>query len=434
MGLMTLIAWVSEDAITLSKKILSVPIIILAFIFGTLVPALFYSAGIFAIVNQFIQIASHPMVYIVIGGLLCFWFAAPSGETSLLAVIVSVASYILYMTIFKTFGHSISNIGFAIIDWILAILIPIFIIGLIIAFITWIVSKFRDSSKKAISEIEEQYEMSINGRQVMKKCPYCAEEINEDATKCKYCGSILDESRVAEDEKKKSLGCPHCGLLSSPDEAMKCKYCGKIMDKSKSLKKETKAKEKLYAVEQTDKLLLRLTIAAILLRDVAALVLSYYLEDEKKLSSNTIKLFYDGVFLSFLSVGKNWARILLKIKYIIAFITFIVLYYFFIENYFLGTIDLVLIFCIILLLFATKFSKKTKYVFATYCIALVALLSLQTSYVYEDYKGKQIITEIDSPTEMKSAFHYVVKLPSDDWKFIPKEKAKELRFFKVLSG
>jgi len=255
MGLMTLIAWVSEDAITLSKKILSVPIIILAFIFGTLVPALFYSAGIFAIVNQFIQIASHPMVYIVIGGLLCFWFAAPSGETSLLAVIVSVASYILYMTIFKTFGHSISNIGFAIIDWILAILIPIFIIGLIIAFITWIVSKFRDSSKKAISEIEEQYEMSINGRQVMKKCPYCAEEINEDATKCKYCGSILDESRVAEDEKKKSLGCPHCGLLSSPDEAMKCKYCGKIMDKSKSLKKETKAKEKLYAVEQTDKLL-----------------------------------------------------------------------------------------------------------------------------------------------------------------------------------
>jgi hypothetical protein len=143
MAFVPLLVWATEGNRTKSKRILYIPILIGTFLFGTLVPILFYSAGIFAITDYFMRAASHQMVYAIVGGLLCFWIRAPSGETNVLGILVSVVSYILYMTILKTLGQNVSDMGFTIVKLILAILFPVLILGLIITFLSWVVSKLK---------------------------------------------------------------------------------------------------------------------------------------------------------------------------------------------------------------------------------------------------------------------------------------------------
>ena len=36
----------------------------------------------------------------------------------------------------------------------------------------------------------------------MKKCPFCAEDINAEAVKCKHCGSMLEANPLARDDVK----------------------------------------------------------------------------------------------------------------------------------------------------------------------------------------------------------------------------------------
>jgi len=278
-----------------------------------------------------------------------------------------------------------------------------------------------------------------------KVCPECAETIKFKAKKCRHCHAEFDhenvnsqvEARRAEllakereellaKEREGKTQCPQCGNWDVYQTITKdygtgdyCPHCKQAL-KSMGMVDEEVSKEQII-----DKYLFRLILIAILFRDIIIILISIYSGDNENLRKGFVGLFWDSIFLSFLSIGKNWARILLKIKYIIGFFTFAIFYYS-AKNYLLGSIDLALIVCIILLLFTKTYSKFPKYTFATFCVGLLALIFVQMHGGYEEYKEKNIISKIESPSEYTSKLDYVIKLPSKDWKFIPKDDAVKM--------
>jgi len=65
-------------------------------------------------------------------------------------------------------------------------------------------------------EVEDEVDKKINNmtqESLIKKCPYCAEEVKKEALKCKHCGEQLDNNKMGNDSKDEKDDHPGTSLF-----------------------------------------------------------------------------------------------------------------------------------------------------------------------------------------------------------------------------
>ena len=118
MGAMAILTYATENTWRKWIKWLLLPVaVVMAFIFGTALIAFVYGGALALIAQHFAENASYPWIYWIICGIAAFYIMAPSGETNLLAMLLSLASYLLVI---------FSNILTGILGGILTIVATIF--------------------------------------------------------------------------------------------------------------------------------------------------------------------------------------------------------------------------------------------------------------------------------------------------------------------
>jgi len=101
MPIVYFIGYLTEHPEKRWTKIVLVLTFIISFIFGTLLPAAIFGMGTGLIALYFAENATHPLIYFLLAGFNAFTISAPNGETSLPGILISLASYVITVTISK---------------------------------------------------------------------------------------------------------------------------------------------------------------------------------------------------------------------------------------------------------------------------------------------------------------------------------------------